>query len=181
MGVQDGSQRIGIDGQRCPRAPFGDPRSLLFGRWDELWPELLGLHGTAQSCPDDMSGVDAAVDEGFFLPFQRVHPDIDLAGGRNASDPRLRRRGRCYDLGRCLRACLRRRHGRPAWRRRLIFIRHVCRHAHRHQDGLFPIRLFPSRVFLPLWPKGRGIGWVGPGDGWNLLSQRPVLTRPRCC
>lgn len=42
-----------------------------------------------------MGGIDAAVDERFLLPFQCIHPDVDLSGlGRAASTRRLHSIGR---------------------------------------------------------------------------------------
>jgi hypothetical protein len=29
--------------------------------------------------------------------------------------------------------------------------------------------------------QGGGVGWVGPGDGRDLLAQSTVLTQQECC
>ena len=68
--------------------------------------ELPILDRAAQGCADHVGGVDAAVDQGFLLPFQRVHPDIDFACCREAFGLKALICGRCRDLRPTFDACL---------------------------------------------------------------------------
>jgi hypothetical protein len=85
MGALESCHSVCIDRQRGPGPPLGDVCAPLC-RWvDKVRSRLPILDGATQGGADDVGRIDSAVDEGLFLPFKGVHPNVDLARGRAAT------------------------------------------------------------------------------------------------